>query len=289
MQRNGVLRIASKPRERMITSTSNNKIKNVVQLNSSSKARREQNAFVTEGVKMFMEAPLQCIKEVYISESLHDKINMAVRYNEKSEEALLLKRCGIKFKGTGYEDVTEQVFKKMSDTVSPQGILTVVSGARHELEELLSKKEGRELHVLILENLQDPGNLGTMIRTAEAAGYDFILANEGTVDMYNPKVIRSTMGSIYRLPVIYSSSLSVDIMRLKSAGVKVYAAHLKAEKNYKEISYGSRTAVMIGNEGNGLSNETASLADEYVRIPMKGQVESLNAAVAAALMMFTIS
>lgn len=271
----------------MITSTNNDRIKNIVQLNSSSKARHIQNAFVAEGIRMFMEAPLLCINEVYLSEELHDKINIAVRYDDDNDEAQLLKKCAAKLKETGYEEVSAQVFKKMSDTVTPQGILTVVREERYRLEEFLEGKDRSDLHVLILENLQDPGNMGTMIRTAEAAGYDLIIANEGTVDMYNPKVIRSTMGSIYRLPVIYSSNLSEDIDRLKAAGVQVYAAHLKAKRDYREISFGRRIAVMIGNEGNGLSDETASKADEYIKIPMKGQVESLNAAVAAALIMFS--
>lgn len=271
----------------MITSTNNDRIKNIVQLNSSSKARHTQNAFVAEGIKMFMEAPLLCINEVYLSEELHDRINIAVRYDDDNDEGQLLKKCAIKLKETGYEEVSAQVFKKMSDTVTPQGILTVVREERHRLEEFLEGKDRSGLHVLILENLQDPGNMGTMIRTAEAAGYDLIIANEGTVDMYNPKVIRSTMGSIYRVPVIYSQALSGDIDRLKDAGVQVYAAHLKAKRDYREISFGRRIAVMIGNEGNGLSDEIASKADEYIKIPMQGQVESLNAAVAAALLMFS--
>ncbi|MCR4808171.1 MAG: RNA methyltransferase [Lachnospiraceae bacterium] len=271
----------------MITSTNNDRIKNIVQLNSSSKARHTQNAFVAEGIKMFMEAPLLCINEVYLSEELHDRINIAVRYDDDNDEGQLLKKCAIKLKETGYEEVSAQVFKKMSDTVTPQGILTVVRRERHRLEEFLEGKDRSDLHVLILENLQDPGNMGTMIRTAEAAGYDLIVANEGTVDMYNPKVIRSTMGSIYRVPVIYSQALSGDIDRLKDAGVQIYAAHLKAKRDYREISFGRRIAVMIGNEGNGLSDEIASKADEYIKIPMQGQVESLNAAVAAALLMFS--
>ena len=128
-----------------------------------------------------------------------------------------------------------------------------------------------------------------MLRTAEAAGYDLILADEKTADLYNPKVIRSTMGSIYRVPVVYSSDLKADVLKLKNAGIMVYAAHLKGTKSYNEVSCGSRVAVMIGNEGRGLSDELAAMADEYVKIPMKGQVESLNAAVAAALLMYELS
>lgn len=272
----------------MITSTSNNKIKNVVQLISSSKARREQMAFISEGIKMFMEAPLLCIKEVFISEELLDKINIAERYDDNDEEGQLLKKCGEKLKTTGYTDVSAQVFKKMSDTMTPQGILTVVRKEQFKLSELMYSKDRSELHILILENIQDPGNLGTMIRTAEAAGYDFIMANAGTVDMYNPKVIRSTMGSIYRVPVVYTADLTGDIKSIKDKGVKVLAAHLKGKRSFLEVDAGQRLAVMIGNEGKGLTDETAALADEYVKIPMKGQVESLNAAVAAALLMFNI-
>lgn len=271
----------------MITSTANDNIKNVVQLCTNSRARRTQNAFAAEGIKMFMEAPTVRIKEVYVSEELLNRINIAKRYNDENDEARLLIKCGEKLKETGYTDVSDQVFKKMSDTVTPQGIMTVVEGERHVIHELIAGKDRADLRVLILESIQDPGNLGTMIRTAEAAGYDFILANEGTVDMYNPKVIRSTMGSIYRVPVIYSPDLAGDIEELKRYHVQIYAAHLKAKRTYHDISFGKRTAVMIGNEGNGLRDETAALADEYIRIPMRGQVESLNAAVAAALIMYS--
>ena len=270
----------------MITSTSNDRIKNIIKLNTSSKARREQNAFAAEGVKMFIEAPLSCVKEVYVSESLLNKVNIASRYGDDNEEARLLKECGRKLKETGYTDVSDQVFNKMSETVTPQGIITLTACERPLLGEVMSGINKRDLHILILENLQDPGNLGTMLRTAEAAGYDFIMANEGTVDVYNPKVIRSTMGSVYRVPVVYSRDFKKDIEIIKDAGVDVYAAHLKARRSYKEISYGPRTAIMIGNEGKGLNEETAALADEYVKIPMQGQVESLNAAIAAGLLMF---
>ncbi|MCR5356109.1 MAG: RNA methyltransferase, partial [Lachnospiraceae bacterium] len=241
------------------------------------------------GVRMFMEAPLSRIKEVYINETLHNKVNIAARYGDNNEESQLLKNCAAKLKESGYVDVSDQVFNKMSDTVTPQGILTVVSGERHKLFEMLAGRDRDELKILILEGIQDPGNLGTMLRTAEAAGYDFILANEGTVDMYNPKVIRSTMGSIFRVPVVYSQDLRLDVGLLRSKGVVVLAAHLSGKRSFREVNAGPRLAIMIGNEGSGLTDEIAAMADECVRIPMKGKVESLNAAVAAALMMFDIS
>ena len=270
----------------MITSTSNNKIKNIVQLSTSSRARREQNAFIAEGIKMFIEAPPIRIKEVYLSSDLLNRINIAERYLDEDEEDRILRKCKDKLDKTAYTEVSDQVFRKMSDTVTPQGIISIIERKTYELKDLLRVSNDMSLRVLVLEAIQDPGNLGTMIRTAEAAGYDFILASEGTVDVYNPKVIRSTMGSVYRVPVIYTHDLKADVEELKEVGIKVYAAHLKGKHDYNRVSYGSRTAVMIGNEGSGLSDEIAQLSDEYVRIPMQGQVESLNAAIAAALMMF---
>lgn len=259
----------------MITSNSNNKIKNIIKLCTNSKARREQNAFVAEGVKMFIEAPSARIKEVYVREDFFDKIT-----------GVTDKSCLNKLENTGYETVSTQVFNKISDTVTPQGILCVIERDTQDIEKAITDHEGRDLRVLVVENIRDPGNLGTMIRTMEAAGYDLMLASEGTVDVYNPKVIRSTMGSVYRIPVIYSDDLIRDLKLLKEAGVKLYAAHLKGRDFDVGTDHTGRTGIMIGNEAAGLSDEVSGLADELVKIPMKGQVESLNAAVAAALLLY---
>ena len=258
----------------MITSTSNNKIKNVIKLCTSSKARREQNAFVAEGVKMFIEAPLARIKEVFVSEDLAGRLG---------------DECLRKLEETGYETVSSQVFSKISDTVTPQGILCIIEMDKQDLKEVIDDHKDSRFKVLVVENIRDPGNLGTMIRTMEAGGFDLMLASQGTVDVYNPKVIRSTMGSVYRIPVIYSDDLIRDLNILKESGVRLYAAHLKGRSYYNEIGYTDRTGILIGNEAAGLSDEVSAAADELVKIPMQGQVESLNAAVAAALLMFAIS
>ena len=138
---------------------------------------------------------------------------------------------------------------------------------------------------VILEDIQDPGNLGTILRTGEGAGVSAVIMSRGCVDIYNPKTIRSTMGSIYRVPFMYTDDLPGTIDRIKAAGVSVYAAHLKGEKYYDEISY-DKAAFLIGNEGNGLKEETANLADTYIKIPMEGRVESLNAAIATSVLMY---
>ena len=143
--------------------------------------------------------------------------------------------------------------------------------------------------IMALENLQDPGNLGTVLRTAEGAGVTGILLSSGCVDLYNPKVIRSTMGSIYRMPFFVADDFHAAIRELKEHGVRWYAAHLKGEDSYDRKDYRQPTGFLIGNESRGLSDETAKLADGYIRIPMCGRVESLNAAVASAILMYEAS
>ena len=142
---------------------------------------------------------------------------------------------------------------------------------------------------LILEDIQDPGNLGTMVRTAEGAGVTGVLLSRGCVDIYNPKTIRSTMGSIYRVPFLYTDDLLGDMDKLHEKGIVTYAAHLKGKGFYDEESYKGPTAFLIGNEGNGLTDELSEKAKQYIKIPMEGQLESLNAAVAAAILMYEAS
>ena len=142
---------------------------------------------------------------------------------------------------------------------------------------------------MVLDNLQDPGNLGTIVRTAEGAGVDAVFMSKDTVDIYNPKVIRSTMGSIYRMPVVYVEDLIALLDTFKEKGIKSYAAHLDGKNSYDQESYEGGTAILIGNEGNGLREEISNAADIWVKIPMLGQVESLNAAIAASVMMFEVA
>jgi TrmH family RNA methyltransferase len=144
-------------------------------------------------------------------------------------------------------------------------------------------------HFMVLDNLQDPGNLGTIVRTAEGAGVDAVFMSKDTVDIYNPKVIRSTMGSIYRMPVIYVDDVLTLLDEFKAKGIKSYAAHLDGKNSYDQEDYAGGSAILIGNEGNGLRDEVSNAADIWVKIPMLGQVESLNAAIAASVMMFEVA
>lgn len=250
----------------MITSTSNQQMKALSALLKKSKERKEKGVFVVEGTKMVAEAPKAWLQSVYVSESYEKNPE-----NKKVTQELT------------YEVVADAVFKSVSDTQTPQGILAVVRMPRYTLEELL---DGDRTHLLILESIQDPGNLGTMVRTGEGAGITGVIMNKTTVDLFNPKTIRSTMGSIYRVPFYVAENLEETLDSLKEQGVALYAAHLKGEHSYDEEDYTGACGFLIGNEGNGLSDTIANLADTYIKIPMEGQVESLNAAISASLLMY---
>lgn len=278
----------------MITSTSSSQVKHIVNLQKKSKLRKEEKQFVVEGIKMVSEAPKDRLVKVYISETF------------KADNEEFLKKMNYEALGKDIlEVVSDNVFVRMSDTQTPQGIMAVVKMSDVCIEDMFekdnytdSKDDGadkvedntvdakKQPLLLILENLQDPGNLGTIVRMAEGAGVTGIIMSSNTVDIYNPKTIRSTMGSLYRVPVIYVDDICKAVDECKEKGVKVYAAHLKGTDNYNQKDYAQPTAFMIGNEGNGLSDRLTHKADELVRIPMQGKVESLNAAIACTILTY---
>ena len=181
-----------------------------------------------------------------------------------------------------YEIVADSVFDAMAETVTPQGVLAIVEMPEYSLEQMIEKAGT----LLLLEDLQDPGNLGTMLRTAEAAGVAGVILSKKSVDVYNPKVIRSTMGAVYRVPFLYVEDFIGLLCSLKEQKVRLLAAHLQGTKSFDKADYRGKVGILIGNEANGLSDEVSDLAEEKVIIPMAGNVESLNAAVAGALLMY---
>ncbi len=256
----------------MITSTGNARVKAVASLAKKSKLRREQGVFLIEGPKMFGELPSEKRREVYVSESF------LKQHNENAEKLL---------SGCRYETVTDDVMRYMSDTQSPQGILAIAEQFSYRLSDVLkNSSDGKSPELVILETLQDPGNLGTIIRAGEGAGVTGVILDRTTTDIYSPKVIRSTMGSIYRVPFIYTDDLHQTINEVKKRGIRLYAAHLKGKNNYEDENYTGPSGFLIGNEANGLTEDTAAMADAWVKIPMSGKVESLNAAVAASVLLF---
>ncbi len=253
----------------MITSLSNPQVKNVILLQKKAKERNKQKVFVVEGIKMVMEAPRRELETVYISQS----------FFEKYERELPVDFPAVL--------VSDKVFSSMSDTVTPQGILGIVHQPSIQKEAVLqgrNRQGGRCF--LMLEHLSDPGNLGTMIRTGEGVGVTGIFMSRDTVDVYNPKVIRSTMGSIYRVPFLYVDDLYGLAREMQNQQITIYAAHLKGDRTCYEGDYTKDTCFLVGNEANGLSKELAVVADIKMKIPMEGQVESLNAAIAATVCMY---
>ncbi|WP_346699060.1 RNA methyltransferase [Catenibacillus scindens] len=248
----------------MITSLTNPQIKHVAALQNKHRYREEQGQFVAEGIKMVSETPEELLERIYISETFVPD-----------------RRLTSWLEGKKTETVSEKVFRGLSMTQTPQGILALVRMPRRDVKSLLKKSA-----FLILESIQDPGNLGTMVRTAEGAGVDAIFMSKTCVDIYNPKVVRSTMGSLYRVPFVYVDDLHGLLEEMKKNKITLFAAHLKGEKYYYEADLSGKCAFLIGNEANGLTWETASMADTYIKIPMSGQVESLNAAMAAGILMY---
>ena len=261
----------------MITSLENKQIKQILQLNAKAKVRKKTGLFVVEGIKMFLEAPPEQLERVYVSESFFNSQN--------GQEVLARKGESYCTEGAELEVVSDKVFASACDTLTPQGVLSVVRRRQWEFDDLFPS-DGRTPLILVLDNLQDPGNLGTMIRTGEGAGITGVVMNQTCVDVTNPKTIRATMGSVYRIPQIINEDLILTIQELKKRGVKTFAAHLKGQRDFYREDFTGPTAFLIGNEGNGLSEEVAQCADCYVKIPMEGQVESLNAAIAASVMMY---
>lgn len=253
----------------MISSTANARVKNVVILQKKGKERKRQGLFVIEGRKLLEEvlrdAP-EAVAEVYVTEAYLEE--------GKHKQAL---------EGIAYEVVTENVMKTMADTLEPQGVIATVRMPKYD-KMSLQKKDSAVW--IALEDVRDPGNLGTILRTAEAAGVTGVMLSANSVDIYNPKVVRSTMGAIFRVPHFYTEDFFTELKEFRERGATVYAAHLLGKEFYDEPEYAGCSVILIGNEANGLSEEAADCADCLVKIPMEGKAESLNAAVATSLFVY---
>ena len=215
----------------MITSTSNAQVKELAKLQKKSRLRDEKGIFLVEGPRMTEEIPAERIEKVYASES----------FAKKNKEFLEKLQAPV-------ELLTDTVFAYVSDTKTPQGILAIVKRLNYTMNDLMQVKNQKAPHLVVLDNLQDPGNLGTIFRTAEAAGVTGILLSKDCVDAYNPKVIRSTMGAVFRMPFLYVEDLPEKIKELQKENIKTYAAHLRGENAYDEEDYTTGCAFLIGNE-----------------------------------------
>ncbi len=262
----------------MITSKTNQQVKNVVLLQKKAKERKSQNVFLVEGERMVLEAPLDRVKNIYISEDLYnEKCN-----GDNTRIEQFIKKC--EEAGILVEEVANDVYKAMTDTVTPQGIMAIITRAESCI------LEDSDAY-LLLEEIQDPGNLGTLFRTAEAAGIKQVIMSPGCVDIYNPKCVRSTMGTLYRMPFYKCKNDDewyAAISKLQDEGVNIFGAALGASQSYSQVDYTSKCGFIIGNEGNGLREETINKSISVI-IPMEGAIESLNAAMAGGILMYEMS
>lgn len=250
----------------MITSTKNPAVINIKKLLKQASERKKQQIFVAEGKRLVYD----------IIESGQKPVNLFVT------EYFLKKKANLP-QGCRYELVSEQVMTSMSDTKTPQGIVGLFNIPRYNISKVA--KETVPL-LLILDNVSDPGNMGTIFRTFEAAGGTGIILLGNCTDPFSPKCIRSTMGSIVRLPVFFCENTdNLKNFLEKFECITVYASDLTGE-DYITCDYRKPCAFVIGNEAKGISLETKTLSDKIISIPMKGRVESLNAAVSAALLSF---
>ena len=300
----------------MITSTGNKTIRELVRLKKSAKERAKAGVFLVEGPKTFREIPRSLLSAVYASESfLNTKEGAAAKQlalsygigteavsdpvfqylsDTKSPQGILAVVRQMKYEvedlmGASPDSAAQKADAAHADSAMAGHAAALADNmsAGHTAAFAGSTMAGHAAPLIaVLENVQDPGNLGTILRSCEAAGASGILLSRGCADLYSPKVTRSTMGSIFRVPFAYAEHLSDAVTYLKKQGVRVLAAHLQGSVDLYEVSFTGPTAILIGNESRGLTDEMAALSSQAVRIPMSGSVESLNAAVAASVILF---
>lgn len=256
-----------------ITSINNKLIKEIKKLYKK-RDRIKMGLFIVEGIKMVQEA---LDNDYYLEHILYSEKLLSVKNGKDLYGDL--ERMEISKK------VTEEVFNEISDTENPQGVIGI---AKLKLNDIKSIDIEKSSKLIYLDGLQDPGNMGTIIRTADAFNIDGVIIKSGTVDPYNPKVVRSSMGSIFRVPIYYSNSLIKDIDYLKKEGYRFLVTNLEGSRDIKEIDF-NRSITVIGNESVGVSRKILEESDELIKINMPGKSESLNAGVAASIIMYEAS
>ena len=246
-----------------ITSVNNSFIKELLLLKDK-QVRKDKNLFIVEGYHLVEEAfKHQLLDSVLSTEkSVLDSIDITNKYL-----------------------VSDAVIKKLSTTKTPQNIIGVVKNCiNSSFDNLLLKND---LKVIILDNINDPGNLGTIIRTSAALGYDAVIASLETVDFYNEKVLRATQGAIFKIPLVKGKLVDL-INNLKSNGIYIYGTSLKSSKSITEVLKQQKYGIVVGNEAQGVRDEVLALCDQNIILPMEKDVESLNVGIAAAILMWEL-
>ena len=252
----------------VITSKDNEMVKYIRKLKEK-KYREIDKVYVVEGEKLIKEAITENakIKHIVISEQTLETRNIDKDFLNVLEQY----SCNC---------VSDKVFATLTDVVTPQGMLAVIE--RKDGEQSINFQEEM---IIVLDGIQDPGNLGTILRTVDSAGLTQIIVSKTTADAYNPKVVRSTMGAIFRVNVIISEELTQTLETLKKQGYEVIITSLQTQESIYDMG-NNKKVIVIGNEANGVSKEVLEIADRKVKIPMLGKTESLNAAVATGIMIY---
>ena len=252
----------------VITSKDNEFVKHVKKLKEK-KYRDQSQEFIIEGIKLVKEAIEEKanIKQIIICDNCEDSgvISKDLMYEIAKYNCVY---------------VTENILKTMSDVNAPQGIMAIIGRNNNE-----NNIDYSQDIIVALDDIQDPGNMGTILRTADSLNMKQIIVSKDCADAYNPKVVRSTMGAIFRINIIESDNLVKTIKEMKKHKIKVMATSLETSKSMYDVSY-EKTAIVIGNEANGVEKEILELADEKIKIPMQGKTESLNASVATAVILY---
>ena len=235
------------------------------------KYRDQTGMFLIEGPRPVMDAIRsgESLQTVFLSE---ESLEKGLSAAEELERLCMKNGCRCIL-------LAEELFGRISDTEHSQGVLAVACKPEHRKIEIGSS-------VIILDRLQDPGNIGTIIRTAEAAGFGTLIAIKGTGDIYAPKTVRAAAGSLLRVNVFEGLESDEAIRLCREQGIRIVASDLEGSVEYTAADLTGDMALVIGNEGSGVSDEIRQAADSKVRIPMEGTIESLNAAVAAGLLMY---
>jgi len=254
----------------MITGKNNEIIKNTAKLVKSHKYRKECGLFTAEGIRICRDG----VVSGYTPEIFFYTEKSKDKYFSEYEEISAVSKKNIL--------VSQDVFEKISDTKSPQGFLCVYNVLDKCRIPYTINNQG---NYLALENLQDPSNLGTILRTAEALGFDGVIMSQDCCDFYSPKVVRGSMGAVFRLPSYVPEGFTEYIREITDMGIKTYGSTPRDAENITKLNINGGV-ILIGNEGNGLSEETLDVCSQRVRIPMLGRAESLNAAAAAAILMW---
>ncbi len=240
------------------------------------KGRKLKEKFLIEGARLCQEAIESNwrIEQIYYSQSFSESENgqKILRKARQKKINLIL--------------VQEKVIRKIAETETPQGIMALVQKKGFSLKEVLAQNPQV---ILALENLKDPGNLGTIIRTADACGVNAVLLSQGTVELYNSKVVRTTMGSIFHLNFVSNLNFSEIIPELKSLGCKIVTTLPQAGQRADLVDFSGKICLLIGNEATGLSDEILELSDLKITLPIFGKAESLNAAVATGIILYQIA